>query len=123
MTPLGLLIAIVVACVVCSALLIFVMVAASPTPACYRRLNVGTVGAGLLIVLFGLFEFSIARKAEKGGKLSYHRGAPVTSAQRYAAAAGFVTLGLAAAVVALLHRKRRSGDVSTPPSISPNESL
>lgn len=117
MTPLGLLIAIVVACVVFSALMIFVMVAASPTPAWYRRLNVGSVAAGLFMVLFGLFEFAIARKAEKTGKPSYYRGAPVTSAQSYAAAAGFVTLGLTAAVVALLHRKRRSDDVSTPPTI------
>ena len=116
-TPLGLLIAIIVTCVLCSAVLILVMVAASPTSTWYRRLNVGTVVAGLLMVLLGLFEFTIARKAEKTGRPSYNRGAPVTPAQSYAAAVGLVMLGSAAAVVALLHRKRNSDHASTPPPI------
>ena len=64
-TPLGLLIAIIVLCVVCSALMILVMIAASPTPAWYRRLNFGSIAMGLVMVAFGVFQFSIARESEE----------------------------------------------------------
>ena len=106
LTPAGLLILIIVACVVCSALMIFVMIVASPTPAWYRRFNIGSAVAGLLMVLFGVFQFTIARKSAETGRPSYNKGAPVTAAQSYTAAAGFVTLGAVLTVFALLQRKR-----------------
>ncbi len=116
-TPLGLLIAIIVACVVCSALMIGLMLADAPRPAWYRRFNIGSIALGLSLVLFGAFQFSIARRSEETGRPSYNRGAPVAAGQSYAAAAGFIAAGAALAVVALRQRKRCSDDDLVPPTI------
>ena len=116
-TPLGLLIAIIVACVVCSALMIALMLADAPRPAWYRRFNVGAIALGLSLVLFGVFQFSIARRTETTGRPSYNRRAPVTAGQSYAAAAGFVAAGVAVAVVAVRQRKRCLDETTVPPTI------
>ncbi|MFZ1219280.1 MAG: hypothetical protein WAO00_08300 [Chthoniobacterales bacterium] len=109
-TPLALLIAIIVFCVVVSALMILVMLLASPTPAWYRRLNFGSVVFGLFMVAFGIFQISIARKGEQTHRVSYYRGAPVTPSQSYAAGIGLISLGAIAAVSALLHRQTMPND-------------
>lgn len=114
--PLELLFAIIVLCVACIALMILVMIAASPTPAWYRRLNLGSVAMGLVMVAFGVFQFSMARNSEQSGRPSRYRGAPVTPAQSYAVAIGFVVLGSAAAVAGLIYRKRGPDDTSTSPT-------
>ena len=116
-TPLGLLVAIIVACLVLSALMIFLMIAESPSPAWCRRLNISSVVFGVLMVAFGVLQFSIGRKAEETGRPSYYRTAPVTPAQSYAAGVGFVILGIAATVVAVVHRKKGPDDASTRPTI------
>ena len=106
-TSLGLLIAIIVGCVVCSALMIALMMADAPRRAWYRRFNIGAVAAGLLMVLFGLFQVTIARRSEKTGRPSYNRRAPVTAAQSYAAAVGFVAVGIATAVFSITAAEKK----------------
>ena len=117
MTPLALLLAVIAVCAVCSTVMILVMVADSPTPAWYRRLNLGSIVAGLAMVGYGVFQFSVARKSEESGRPSHYKGAPVTATQRYVAGVGFVVLGSAAAMIAVLQRKRGSDDASTRPTI------
>lgn len=110
MTPLSLLVAIIVFCVVASALMILLMILSSPTPAWYRRLNFGSVVFGLFMIAFGIFQVSIAREDERTHQVSYYRGAPVTPAQSYAAGIALICLGTAAAVSALLHRNTTSNE-------------
>jgi len=60
------------------------------------------------MVLFGLFEYHIGRENERMRRVHYHRGAPVTPTQDYLAAFGFIAVGLAPSISAIVHGRANS---------------
>jgi hypothetical protein len=69
----------------------------------HRHLDKGSLVAGVLIILVGLFHYYVSRDNERTHTVRYYRTAPVTPTQDYLAALGFTALGLVTSVIAIVH--------------------
>jgi len=100
--------AIAIGCFLASAFMLVRMLIRSPRRPWHRHFDKSSLAVGVLMVLFGLFEYHIGRENERMRRVHYHRGAPVTPTQDYLAAFGFIALGLATSIIAIVHGRANS---------------
>jgi hypothetical protein len=72
---------------------------------------------GLFMITMGFMEYTFTRRAESTHQMRYYKGAPMTPFQGYAAAVGFVALGTATTLIAIVHGRDVSDDSPRPPTI------
>ena len=108
LTPRGIFIAIAVGCLIASAAMVIFMIIGSPGRTWHRRLDKGAIAFGILMVAFGIWEFTVYRRAEREHRILHYKRAPVTPAQGYAASVLFVAVGSITVVIALLHGRSGS---------------
>jgi NADH:ubiquinone oxidoreductase subunit 6 (subunit J) len=84
------------------------MLIRSPRRPWHRHLDKSSLVAGVVMVLFGLFVYHTGRESERMHRVHYYKRAAVTPTQDYLAAFGFTALGLATAIVAIVHGRADS---------------
>jgi uncharacterized membrane protein len=110
-------IAIALACLLACALMLTRMLIASPRRPWHRHLDKGSLAMGLFMIIMGFGEYTFTRRAESTHTLRYYKGAPMTPFQGYAAAVGFVVLGAATTLIAIVHGRDVSDESPRPPII------
>lgn len=95
--------AIAVGCILASTFMLVRVLIRSPRRPWHRHLDKSSLAFGVFMALFGLFEYHTGRENDRMHQVHYHRGAPVTPMQDYLAAFGFIALGLATSVIAIVH--------------------
>lgn len=97
--------------------MLLIMLLGSPQRTWHRRLDKSSIAFGLFTIAVGVFEFTIQRQAQREHRILHYKRAPVTPAQGYAAAVGFLVLGTITVVTALVHG-RAASDQPPPPANS-----
>jgi len=95
--------AIAVGCLLASSFMLVRMLVRSSRRPWHRHLDKSSLAFGVFMILFGLFEYHKGRENQRMHRVHYHRGAPVTPTQDYLAAFGFIAVGLATSIIAIVH--------------------